>query len=261
MVMTEDLQKALEKFGRIVQKPMPIAHIGEPEPAGRRPIEHTGTAFRPMNRSVSPNQFSLPGMEHLGHPLASHVAAGVRFDPVHSAVSHEPGGFLESRLSGRAPKPAPLSFNPTIKEHSLYAEHKSESIGELHWAGEQPEVRSHYPGEVTWVRRNNSYDEDDPDAGPPKHRGVMAGMFAAAHETNFGQTTVPVHSTDRSAEGEAWSAKVGPPELRPRRGDDFWAPRPGIHPFERAGQPRQLASHMAGQREMFKADRYDRDPF
>lgn len=250
MLKDPKLRDALEEFGRIVGKPVPPAARGKPTN-----IPHTGTAFRPMNRSVSPNQFALPGMEHQAHPLARHVAAGVHFD-----VTHAPKPHFDFGKGWQKPLPA---FNPEIQEHSMFADHKGENIAELHWAGEQPETRSHYPGEVTWVRRNNTPEDENerPTGEAPRHPGIMRDMFAAGHETNFGQTTVPVHSTDRSAEGEAWSAKVGPPELRPRRGDDFWAPRPGIHPFERAGQPRQLASHMAGQREMFKADRYDRDPF
>ena len=264
--MDTGLKDALKEFARLVVKPVPPGAREEPTK-----VEHTGKPFRPMNMNVSPNQFALPGMEHQAHPLAKHLAEGLHFAVEHEVNTTPEGGFLEARLSGALgrDKPPPRSVDPPIAEHSLYAMKGDEQIGELHWKGNKPVTRSSYPGEVSWVRRNNRPEDDDGEltGAPPAHRGVMADMFAAGHETFFGQKTVPVHSPDRSPEGERWSAKIGPPELRPRRGQDFYRPPAGIHPFEKAEAPepaREYRVDVIGptrQQHFFDGAKYDRDPF
>ena len=65
-------------------------------------------------------------------------------------------------------------------------------------------------------------------------------MYKMGHGLNMGQTTVPVHSPERSSEGDAWSKKVGDPAHRPPLLDFSWKPPEGIHPYERHGSPRQF---------------------
>lgn len=176
-------------------------------------------------RNVNMNQFALPSMEEHAHPLARHLARGTTFH-FQTDYTHGEGG-----QGPRQPY-----------EHSLHAVDKSsQTLGYLYWAGSAQRRGSggsgHYPGEVTWVSRATG-----DLARPHGTKGLMADLFHAGHQVNMGQSTVPVHSPDRSREGEAWSKKVGPPELRPKRSDFDWAPPPGIHPYERQGAPRQFAA-------------------
>jgi hypothetical protein len=193
-------------------------------------------------RNINLNQFAFPGMEHLAHPLARHLAEGVKFD-FRSSVAHPPRSMDET-YDTHERRRAPLAFNPPIYEHELLArtptsrslDEPAGYLGELHWRGDAPH-RSNYPGEITWVQRHHPPAEGEhEDAGMAwKHRtpGMMGDMFEAAHQLQAGQTTVPLHSTERSAYGEKWSAGVGDPGLRPERGGE--APEVGedYHPYQR----------------------------
>jgi len=205
--------------------------------------------------TLNPSQFALPGMEHLAHPLAPYVAAGARF-----AFHTQPGQGYNERAYPYRP---PASFNTPVYEHSLTAHHGQQDVGDMWWRGNKPPDRSHnYPGEITWVGRPDPKTEDvyrDNDAGvwraknqPPAHKGVMSAMFEFAHEHPLpGQTTVPVHSPDRTPEGERWAQQTGYGHLTPELGDFDWKPPAGTHPYERAGSPPQLAPAMEGQRVLF----------
>lgn len=193
--------------------------------------------YRPKLRNVSPNQFALPGMEHMAHPGAKFLPKGISF---HFQTEQHPGGVLnpafpdlsrsaEHRHILVAHKMSPATFN--------LDRHIGNTLGELHWAGEheaRPETHGsgHYPGEITWVQRGYAAE---------RHKGLMASMFHMGHQVNMGQSTVPVHSPDRTAEGEEWSAKVGPAHLRPKHGDYDWRPPHGVHPYQQRNiQPRQF---------------------
>lgn len=191
--------------------------------------------------NLSPNQFALPGMEEHAHPLARylrdvHFRTPADVQPTARKDMDDPRGPTYT---------VPRSFDPPVSEHNLEAivpGQPDRFAGELHWRGDNPGRQ--YPGEISWVSRGDAYVSSDLPATP----GLMTSMFHFAHEqVQPGQRTVPVHSPERSKEGEAWSAKVGPPELRPRRGDDAYRPPAGIHPFERAGSPPQLVPAMEGQ--------------
>jgi hypothetical protein len=212
--------------------------------------------------TVHPNQRAFPGMEDQAHPLARHLNdVQFQFSTMGAGTRRE-GSDTGYR--------APLSFDMQLaREHSITAVAPSprpnEAVfgtpgriaGELHWKGETP-AKAHYPGEITWVGRGEYKSEDihrSADGGIwhvhnpfPKTPGLMTDMYKFAHQqVQPGQRTVPVHSPERTAKGEDWARRVGPEQLRPRRGDERWRPPPGIHPFERAGAPPQLAPHIKGQ--------------
>lgn len=239
--------------------------------------------------SVSPNQRSLPGLHRFAHPLARYLNR-VQFKESMSSASTARSDMDDPRGPSYR---VPLSFNPEVTEHSLMAVAPSprpkETVegmpgrlaGELHWRGDRPfQRRQTYPGEITYVSRHHDATEDlyrDQEEGVwksqhpfPRTPGLMTSMFQFAHQqVQPGQTTVPVHSPERSAEGEAWSAKVGPEHLRPKRGDDDWRPPYGTHPFEKAEiaeqEPRrEYRVDVMGptrQQHFFDAAQYDRDPF
>jgi len=216
-----------------------------------------------VNPNVSPNQFALPGMEHISHAGAPFLAEGVKF---HTSTDY---------TYSNTPSGADWRAHKEPHEHSLIAFGKTgQTVGELHWAGSGQHRRSasagHYPGEVTWVGRPETRAEDiyrDEKEGvwkrkePLPHRGIMTAMFHMGHQVNMGQSTVPVHSADRTAAGEMWSEKVGSPELRPRHYDFSWRPPAGIHPYEQHNLQPQQFEPGPGQGELFKGDRYDKEPF
>lgn len=123
--------------------------------------------------------------------------------------------------------------------HTLYAHnmgsqfdpdrHHGNALGWMEWAG-QHEPNAQYPGEIQMVERGYGMDR------PAK--GLMTDLYRIGHEVNMGQSTVPLHSPNRTPEGEAWSAKVGGP--RPRLNDFRWQPPAGIHPYEQKLQKAQF---------------------
>jgi hypothetical protein len=164
-------------------------------------------------RALSPNQFALPGMEHLAHPLAGHVAAGVHFTMEHPHGEHE----LTARSASGG------------------------GLGSLAWAGKHG-PGAQYPGEISTVVRHPATPKKD------FRPGLMTDLYKAGHQLNMGQDTVPVHSPTRTEAGEAWSKKVGGP--RPERHDWAWRPPAGIHPFEQRNiQPQQFKTE--GQMHLF----------
>jgi hypothetical protein len=201
-------------------------------------------------RNINLNQFALPGMEEQSHPGARHLAAGAWF---------EHGTDWSHGWGGQGRKEA--------YEHRLTAYDQAQGrptpriLGQLKWAGEAqyrpPGSRhNHFPGEIIGVTRY----EGGAGAVTP-HKGIMTAMLRMAQGEQMSASTIPTHSPERTAYGEKWATKAGPPELTPERNDWDWRPPEGIHPYERAGSPPQLAGHVKGQRELFKGDRYDRDPF
>lgn len=233
-------------------------------------------------------------MHRMAHPLARYLNR-VQFD-YKSEVTPTARNDDDPAVRHGEISPTyrvPRSFDPEIHEHSLYAVAPSprpkETVegtpgrlaGQLHWKGDAARDRLRtYPGEISYVARGEHATEDlyrDNDEGVWKSRhpfprtpGLMTSMFQFAHQQlQPGQTTVPVHSPDRSAAGEAWSRQVGPERLRPRRGDDNWLPPPGIHPYEKAeaaarpGRREYRVDTMGPTRQQhfFDATKYDRDPF
>lgn len=205
--------------------------------------------------AISPNQFALPGMEGQSHRLARHVAAGVLFKFKSTPTSSRNRMVGEMPADWMRKSRAPLSFNPSIEEHTLSARQASNPahvLGDVNWHGDA-ESKGYDPGEVTWVERMGAAIEGLSKAGTtdkPVHPGLMGDMFHAGHEIDMGQQTRPIHSTNRTAFGNPWAKKVGPPELVPKLNGKPVQTPPGFHPFERAGSPRQLAPAMEGQGEL-----------
>lgn len=201
-------------------------------------------SYRPsMAHNVNINQLAMPGMEEHSHPGAKHLAADPHLFFFHGQSKDPDTGEVY----------AEKMYAHTDWEGDR-AGHGGKGIGGiqgvLRWAG--PHAQPSYPGEVEWVE-NTSGSYVSPQT--PKYPGLMKDMFRMAHQIPMGQSTVPVHSTQRTERGEKFAHAVGPPELVPPRNKDVhgmrrevdWDPPPGIHPYERAGSPRQLAPAMKGQ--------------
>ena len=214
-------------------------------------------------RNLNPNQFTFPGMEHQGHPLAPYVAAGARFEfNTENVPGHDMYGFpRQGEDAKRVGKP---------RGHEMLAFHGERELGALQWRGSH--FKSHsdaYAGEITWVGRTDPPTEDiayDHDQGrwvdtnrPPAHRGIMAGMFGFAHEhPQPTQSTIPLHSPERTWAGERWAQTVGDyGHGMPEAGDTDWKPEKGTHPYERAAKKAKKAAKKArpmkvkGQRKLF----------
>jgi hypothetical protein len=84
------------------------------------------------------------------------------------------------------------------------------SAAELSWSKEG--AKGYAPGEVTMVENYATGEVDNPRA-----RGLAGALFHAAHHWNLGQSTVPIHSTERSMAGERFANRVRP-DLKP----DVW---------------------------------------
>lgn len=189
-------------------------------------------------RNLSPNQFALPGMEHLAHPGARHVAQGVSFHMDNRRVAGETTeGFAAlHRHTLIAHTMSPDTFEPDA--------HIGNALGHIEWAGKD-DTFSKYPGQINMVER--AYGASDMKA---KTKGLMTDMYHMGHQMDMGQSTVPVHSPERTSYGESWSKKVGGP--RPKRGEDDWKPPRGIHPYERnAGAQFKRYKPMQGEQPLF----------
>lgn len=199
--------------------------------------------------AVNPNQFTFPGMEEHGHRLARHVAAGVLFKTNADPLTTRNRNINESHEDWKRKARTPLAFDPPINEHRIRAyeaANPAHVLGEINWQGDAVSPSRYHPGEVTWVERMAGAYEGG-DTKKPLHPGLMGDLFHAGHEIEMGQTTLPVHSTNRTAFGNPWAKKVGPPELVPKLSGKSVQTPPGFHPYERAGQPRQLAPAVEGQ--------------
>jgi len=217
-------------------------------------------------RNINLNQFALPGMEEHAHPGARHLAKGVSFHTSHDFTYNTPPGEEEKWRQYRQPH-----------SHMMYASGQhGETLGELHWAGSGQQRKSehsgHYPGEITWVQSKRPLTKNNPTGAiyePTKsgnwrkarnpHKGLMTDMLKMAHGMNFGQSTVPVHSPDRTREGEEWATKVGPEHLTPKRFDFDWRPPAGTHPYEqkRNLSQRQFSKPPEGQQHLPGMSRAD----
>lgn len=86
------------------------------------------------------------------------------------------------------------------------------SAAELSWSKEGN--KGYAPGEVTMVENLATGHSKE---GDPRARGLAGALFHSAHHWNLGQSTVPVHSTERSMAGERFANRVRP-DLKP----DVW---------------------------------------
>lgn len=208
--------------------------------------------------NLSPNQFALPGMEHLAHPLARHLPNDMYF---HAETEKEGGHTAKLGRSFEHRFEAYEGGAPTAAE--AMGRYHPRRVAGLYWKGQSYENSSSgYPGEIGWVERSKA-DFDDPER---PHKGLVTDMFRFAHQHPVGDT-VPVHSPDRSPFGQRWAKKVGPPELVPKKGDDYYRPPAGIHPYEQA-EPKERAREWrvdvigpTRQQHFFDGAKYDRDPF
>jgi hypothetical protein len=136
---------------------------------------------------VHPHQLAIPGMEEHAHPFATHVARGYMLDFNSSRYQHHLAAVDVSH-----PK------YPTV-------------AAELDWT--RPKDADYEPGEVAMVenfqRGHHAIGKQEPRA-----KGLAGALFHSAHYWDFGQETVPIHSPNRTDEGEHFSQKVRP-DLRP----------------------------------------------
>lgn len=202
-----------------------------------------------MGQNLSPNQFALPGMEEQAHPLAKYVARGFRFSEK-TDVTEEEGLEHQHRLYAYHPD---ADRPEALTEYSKSRVIPHKQVAELNWAG--PHSRYYFPGEISWVNRTSRVEGSS---------GITDAMHAWASQGS--KSTVPVHSVDRSDEGNRWARRVGPPHLTPTSVREIfnepytneehtaavekamnWTPPTGTHPYERAGAPPQFKP-MKGQR-------------
>lgn len=213
--------------------------------------------FSGTTHGISPNQLAIPGMEEHAHPFATHLARGYQLDLERSPEEHHLAAVDVSH-----PK------YPTVH-------------AELSWAKENK--KGYEPGEVTMV-------ENMASTGYGQHRvaaakGLAGALFHSAHYWNFGQSTVPIHSPERTLAGEHFASKVRP-DLKPdvwnlsgeshdkevrAPGKPDWAPPewPGVpedfHPYEQQRTAtRQAAAtkadeaaavHRSGQQRLFDTNK------
>jgi len=226
--------------------------------------------FSGTTHGISPNQLAIPGMEEHAHPFATHLARGYQLDLERSEHEHHLAAVDVSHP----------------KYPSVHAE--------LSWAKENDP--GHVPGEVTMVENmaTQSYTGAKQPEEIQRARGLGGALFHSAHYWNFGQSTVPIHSPERTQAGEHFASKVRPDlkpdvwhvsrgvsgtEAGPRGereirapGKPDWAPAewPGVpedfHPFEQqrtairqaaaAKSDEAVAMHREGHQQLFKTDKY-----
>jgi hypothetical protein len=126
-------------------------------------------------------------MEHMAHPWAGPLSRGYMLDKEESSDQYHLAAVDVS--------------------HPKYPT----ATAELSWAKEG--AKGYAPGEVAMVHNARTY-ASDPD---PRSKGLAGALFHSAHHWNLGQSTVPIHSTDRSMAGEHFANKVRP-DLKP----DVW---------------------------------------
>jgi hypothetical protein len=138
---------------------------------------------------VHPHQLAIPGMEEHAHPWAGPLSRGYMLDMEKSKEEHHLAAVDVS--------------------HPKYPT----AAAELSWAKEG--VKGYAPGEVAMVNNwaSRGYGQE-PD---PRARGLAGALFHSAHRWNFGQSTVPIHSVERTYPGEHFASKVRP-DLKP----DVW---------------------------------------
>lgn len=186
-----------------------------------------------MNQNISPNQFALPGMEEHAHPGARHLPSGVMFHHETEKGTYDPAyyGFNRQGNKKMGPKTAHIE---RLYAHKMGGDfdperHHANALGHMEWAGQHDQDTT-YPGEIKYIERGH---------GTERRKGLMTDLYRIGTTMNVGQSTVPVHSHNRTPEGEAWSAKVGGP--RPEAENTSWRPPAGLHPFEQ----HQAAAHDA----------------
>lgn len=141
-------------------------------------------------KKLNPNQFAIPGMEHLSHPFAQHLPNGYRAE------------FVPKDDRG---------------EHSLFALHdadvahavrvarnpRDDASAHLQWRNAAAPSHS-YPGEILWADNSSKFS-----AQHPHEPGLTRSLLALGRTVDMGQTTVPVHSPDRTEEGDHFAQRTG----------------------------------------------------
>jgi hypothetical protein len=138
---------------------------------------------------VHPHQLAIPGMEEHAHPWAKHLAQGYMLDLEQSASQYHLAAVDVS--------------------HPKYPT----SAAELSWAKEK--TGGYAPGEVAMVTNFVGQHSNLKDTA--RGKGLAPALFHSAHHFNLGQSTVPIHSTERTLAGEHFASKVRP-DLKP----DVW---------------------------------------
>jgi GNAT superfamily N-acetyltransferase len=89
--------------------------------------------------------------------------------------------------------------------HQIWAtNHRGEEIGHLHWSKEEreaddPEEYTGDPGVISMIEVHPDY----------RRKGIATAMFNQAQQYR----PKPLHSDDRSYEGDQWARKVGGPTI------------------------------------------------
>lgn len=144
-------------------------------------MSHDALNGEQFQNHVHPHQLALPGMEQHAHPWAEHLSRGYM-----------------------------LQFHSTDIQHQLQAimpgsRFKDEPEAHLTWSSSG----THYtPGEIEMVANETTGE---------RGRGLAPALLHTAHHFNFGQTTLPIHSHQRTQAGNVFAARHKP-ELRP----DIW---------------------------------------
>jgi hypothetical protein len=170
-------------------------------------------------REVNPNQQALPGLEEHAHPFAKYLAQGLTLNyehlPAHTSVGGISGSIYHHdeahSLAARKPRP----------------DGSSEIMAHIDWKGRTNKYGT-YPGEIDFVSNRSM----DPGINPSsRHPGLAQALFHSAHHFDFGQNTVPVHSTLRTPLGEKFAQATGGP-TPPTGPESGWKPPEGFHPYE-----------------------------
>lgn len=145
------------------------------------------TQFAGTAAGVHPHQLAIPGMEHMSHPWAKHLARGFMLDFSSSRHTHT---LRAMDVEGSDPRYGP------------------DEAAELNWE----RAHSHVPGEISHVVNYQAGGREIHGTGVAK--GLAGALLKSAHHWNFGQETLPIHSPLRTAAGEHFATKYRP-DLKP----------------------------------------------
>lgn len=176
-------------------------------------------------RALNPNQFALPGMEHVSpNPMAPYldrvqVAWGNnRVDRENEIVAHDPGTFP-------------------------YREHR---IGVLQWGDSATNMS--YPGEIAWVENVAGFRKGH------SFKGIATALYHTANKMADADQfdTKPIHSETLTHEGSRFRFKTGGPGHEDEIPDDYHAYQRDPHSFEgqmrRKKRERELHYRMGDER-------------
>lgn len=226
---------------------------GPPEEQVAEKVARVFQAFKPLSRTLNPDQLAIPGLESLSHPFAVPLSQGLVLRHGNTYGEHHLGAYDPNRLAEIADE---REEENRRRADPIYAElglprplagpYDTGERGRIEWQDRaSSELSGHYPGYVNWAGNSGGQPNylGQYSAGTTRYPGLAGHIFESAHAFDFGQDTVPIHSTDRTPYGDAFAQRTHP-ELAPpneRPSSDYyspnygdWEPPLGIQPFERA---------------------------